>query len=97
MEAIGGTGDTLTGLLTILCGTDLKPVNAGVLAAKLNRWTGYHATPNPATQIIELIECIPQAVSSLRTTHAPGNIHGEPVRIPYPARKNSAPEKVKNH
>ncbi|MFH0725022.1 MAG: NAD(P)H-hydrate dehydratase [Pseudomonadota bacterium] len=92
MEAIGGTGDMLTGLLTVLCGTDLKPVNAGILASRLNRWTGYHATPSPATQIIELIDCIPQAVSSLRTTHTPRNIHGETVRIPYPARKYSAQE-----
>jgi ADP-dependent NAD(P)H-hydrate dehydratase / NAD(P)H-hydrate epimerase len=80
MEAIGGTGDMLTGLLTVLCGTDLKPAEAAVLAARVNRWTGYHAAPTPATHIIELIECIPQAVSSLRTAHASGNIHGESIR-----------------
>lgn len=65
MEAIGGTGDTLTGLLTVLCGTDLKPAEAAVLAAKANRWTGYYANPSPATQVTELIDKIPQALSSL--------------------------------
>ena len=50
MEVIGGTGDTLTGLLTALCGTDLKPEEAAVIATKANRWTGYYANPNPATR-----------------------------------------------
>ena len=65
MEAIGGTGDTLTGILTALCGADLKPVDAAVLAAKSNRWTGYYANPNPATQVGELIGYIPQALSKV--------------------------------
>ena len=62
MEAIGGTGDTMTGLLSALCGADLKLTDAAVLAARANRWTGYYADPNPATQVIELIEKIPQAL-----------------------------------
>ncbi|HIJ54977.1 MAG TPA: sugar kinase [Deltaproteobacteria bacterium] len=65
MEAIGGTGDTLTGLLTVLCGGDLKPANAAVLAAKANRWTGFYANPTPATQVYELIDKIPQALSKI--------------------------------
>lgn len=65
MEAIGGTGDTLTGLLTALCGADLDPVEAAVLAAKTNRWTGHYAAPNPATQVMELIDKIPQALSKV--------------------------------
>ena len=65
MEAIGGTGDTLTGLLTVLCGADFKPTNAAVLAAKANRWTGFYANPTPATQVSELIDKIPQALSKI--------------------------------
>ncbi len=64
MEAIGGTGDTLTGLLTVLC-KDFKPDEAAFIAAKANRWTGYYADPTPATQVAELIDKIPQALSKL--------------------------------
>jgi hypothetical protein len=65
MEAIGGTGDTLTGLLSVLCGTDLKPTDAAVLAARANRWMGYYGNPSPATQVAELIDNIPQALSKV--------------------------------
>ena len=65
MEAIGGTGDTLTGLLAVLCGADFKPAEAAVVAAKANRWTGYYADPSPATQVFELIDKIPQALSNI--------------------------------
>ncbi|MFH0789229.1 MAG: NAD(P)H-hydrate dehydratase, partial [Pseudomonadota bacterium] len=65
MEAIGGTGDTLTGLLTVLCGAGFTPTEAAVLAAKANRWTGTYTDPSPATQVAELIDKIPQALSNL--------------------------------
>ena len=65
MEAIGGTGDTLTGLLTILCGAGFKPAEAAVLAARANRWTGRYADPDPATQIFDLIDKIPQALKAV--------------------------------
>jgi NAD(P)H-hydrate repair Nnr-like enzyme with NAD(P)H-hydrate dehydratase domain len=62
METIGGTGDTMAGLLSVLCGADFKLTDAAVLAARVNRWTGYYADPSPATQVTELIEKIPQAL-----------------------------------
>jgi NAD(P)H-hydrate repair Nnr-like enzyme with NAD(P)H-hydrate dehydratase domain len=62
MEAIGGTGDTLTGMLTVLCGGDLQPAAAALLAASANRWTGFYARPTPATQVCQLIDTIPQAL-----------------------------------
>jgi hypothetical protein len=65
MEAIGGTGDTLTGLLSVLCGTDLKPTDAAVFTARANRWMGYYGNPSPATQVAELIDNIPQALSKV--------------------------------
>jgi hypothetical protein len=69
MEAIGGTGDTLTGLLTVLCGAGLKPAEAAVAAARANRWAGYYARPNPATQVAELIEVIPRALAGVLDDH----------------------------
>ncbi len=65
MEAIGGTGDTLTGLLTVLCGAGHTPTEAAELAARANRCSGLLADPNPATQIAELIAHIPQALSTV--------------------------------
>ena len=65
MEAIGGAGDTLTGLLTVLCGAGFNPTDAAVLAARVNRWCGCYAHPNPATQVIELIDRIPEALAVL--------------------------------
>lgn len=63
MEAIGGTGDTLTGLLAELCTAGGDLTEAAVTAARANRWTGWYDNPGPATQIIELIEKIPGALA----------------------------------
>ena len=65
MEAIGGTGDSLTGLLTALCGAGFEAIDAARLAAQTNRWTGHYANPDPATQVFELIDKIPQALSKV--------------------------------
>jgi NAD(P)H-hydrate repair Nnr-like enzyme with NAD(P)H-hydrate dehydratase domain len=62
MEAIGGTGDTLTGILAVLCGGGLEPAAAALLAASANRWTGFYAHPTPATQVFQLIDTIPRAL-----------------------------------
>ena len=62
MEAIGGTGDTLTGMLTGLCGAGFDPIDAAIVAATANRLCGSLARPTPATQVAELIEVIPQAL-----------------------------------
>ena len=76
MEAIGGTGDTLTGLLTALCGADFPITDAAVLAARINRWTGYYTDPNPATQVIDLIEKIPQALVKVLKEYRRKNTDG---------------------
>jgi hypothetical protein len=65
MEAIGGTGDTLTGLLTVLCGAGYEPAWAALLAARANRLSGSFVTPTPATQVATLIEAIPQALADV--------------------------------
>lgn len=63
MEAIGGTGDTLTGLVSVLCEAGFQITEAATLGARANRWCGHYAAPTPATQIIDLINIIPLALS----------------------------------
>ena len=69
MEAIGGTGDTLTGMLSVLCGADFTLTDAAILAARANRWSGHYAAPDPAAQVVELIEKIPQAMARVLNDH----------------------------
>ncbi|MEN8757570.1 MAG: NAD(P)H-hydrate dehydratase, partial [Desulfobacterales bacterium] len=69
MEAIGGTGDTLTGMLTVLCGAGFELTDAAILASLANRWSGHYADPSPATQVIKLIEKIPQALVKVLSEH----------------------------
>ena len=63
MEAIGGTGDTLTGMVSALIHSGMKIKQACILAARANRLAGRLAKPTPATQIEEIIEYIPQALN----------------------------------
>ncbi|MBF0202426.1 MAG: sugar kinase [Desulfamplus sp.] len=65
MEAIGGTGDTLTGIVTALVHTGMTIADAALAGAKINRLAGFYANPTPATQIIEIIRQIPAAVESI--------------------------------
>ena len=65
MEAIGGTGDTLTGIVTALIGTGMEVMKAAIIAARVNRLAGYYAKPTPATQVMEIIKHIPTACNRL--------------------------------
>lgn len=62
LEAIGGTGDTLTGILATLCAARHDPLDACLLAALTNRWIGHIARPTPATQIAEFMGALPEAL-----------------------------------
>ncbi|MEW6184408.1 MAG: NAD(P)H-hydrate dehydratase [Thermodesulfobacteriota bacterium] len=62
LEAIGGTGDTLTGIVSALIYSGMDMVSAAVLAARVNRLAGHYAKPTPATQIIDIIHQIPRAL-----------------------------------
>ena len=62
MEAIGGTGDTLTGIVSVLIDAGLNMKEAAVAAMRANRLAGRYAQPTPATQIVEIIRHIPQAL-----------------------------------
>jgi NAD(P)H-hydrate repair Nnr-like enzyme with NAD(P)H-hydrate dehydratase domain len=65
LEAIGGTGDTLTGIAVALAANGLDLETAAIMAAKVNRLAGSLALPTPATQVAEIIQHIPQALAKL--------------------------------
>jgi len=62
MEAIGGTGDTLTGIVATMIASGIEIKEAAVIAARANRLAGSFAKPTPATQIMEIIQHIPGAL-----------------------------------
>lgn len=63
LEAIGGTGDTLTGLVAALLAYGREPREACAIAARANRRAGELADPTPATQVAEIVAHLPQAVA----------------------------------
>jgi NAD(P)H-hydrate repair Nnr-like enzyme with NAD(P)H-hydrate dehydratase domain len=65
MEAIGGTGDTLTGIVTALIGTGMEVMKAATIAARVNRLAGHYAHPTPAMQVMEIVQHIPRALSEI--------------------------------
>ncbi|MBE0425920.1 MAG: sugar kinase [Nitrospirae bacterium] len=65
LEPIGGTGDTLTGIVSALIASGMEISLAAALAAKVNRLAGYHAMPTPATQVSEIIKQIPRALEDV--------------------------------
>jgi len=65
LEAMGGTGDTLTGIVSALINSGMAIERATVVAMKTNRLAGQYAQPTPATQIMEVIRYIPQALSAV--------------------------------
>lgn len=65
MEAIGGTGDTLTGIVSSLVDSGMKVAEAATLAAKVTRLAGHHVRPSPGTQVLDIIQFIPKALSEI--------------------------------
>jgi len=62
MEAIGGTGDTVTGIVAALIEAGYAIPEAAVIAATANRMAGRLARPNPATAVKDIILHIPRAL-----------------------------------
>jgi len=62
LEAIGGTGDTLTGIVSALVASGLDIPRAMVLAAKANRIAGSLAKPTVSSPISSLIDKISEAL-----------------------------------
>ncbi|MEW6387126.1 MAG: NAD(P)H-hydrate dehydratase [Thermodesulfobacteriota bacterium] len=61
LEPIGGTGDTLTGIVSALMAAGREIKAAAPLAARINRLAGALARPTPATGVEEIIRRIPEA------------------------------------
>ena len=59
LEAIGGTGDTITGLVSAFAYAELEPHEAATIAARANRMAGKFAEPTPATGVLEIIRQLP--------------------------------------
>lgn len=65
LEAIGGTGDTITGIVSALIYSGVDITDACTKAAQINRLAGELANPTPATGIAQFIPYIPEAVKKL--------------------------------
>lgn len=59
LEPIGGTGDTITGLITAFVYADMRPHEAATIAARANRMAGKLAEATPATKVYQIIKQFP--------------------------------------
>ena len=65
LEPIGGTGDTLTGIVAALTYGGYPVAEASIIAARANRIAGHLANPTPASQVAEIIKQIPKALKAV--------------------------------
>jgi NAD(P)H-hydrate repair Nnr-like enzyme with NAD(P)H-hydrate dehydratase domain len=65
LEAIGGTGDTLTGIVSALIHAGYTVEEAAVMGARVNRIAGHYAKPTPASQVIDVVTQIPKALEEI--------------------------------
>ena len=65
MEAMGGTGDSLSGIVSVLIDSGMNIRQACVVAARANRLAGRYARPTPATQVAQIIRHIPRALDEV--------------------------------
>ena len=65
LEAIGGTGDILTGLIAALTGLDHDIRRSCIMAARISRLAGQLADPDPGTQVADIIRQIPNAMKAV--------------------------------
>lgn len=69
LEPIGGTGDSLTGIVSALIAAGFAIIPAALLAARVNRVAGYLAHPTPATNLREIVNQIPAALKLVLEEH----------------------------
>jgi NAD(P)H-hydrate repair Nnr-like enzyme with NAD(P)H-hydrate dehydratase domain len=62
LEPIGGTGDSLLGIVCGFVAAGFSVEQAAVMAAKVNRLIGAFSSPNPSTKVWEMLAYIPEAV-----------------------------------
>jgi len=59
LESIGGTGDTITGLVSALVYAEMEPHEAAIIAARANRMAGKYGRVTPATKVREVVAQFP--------------------------------------
>ena len=77
LEAIGGTGDTLTGIAAALIAAGQNVPTAAIAAARVNRLAGLYADPTPGTSVGEIMAHIPRSLEEVLREMERGN---EPLR-----------------
>ncbi len=69
MEPIGGTGDSLTGIVSAFVESGMKPPEAAKLASLVNRFMGLLASPTPGWSIKDFLPFVSTAIR-----HAKGSL-----------------------
>jgi hypothetical protein len=59
LEAVGGTGDTITGLVSAFVYAGLELHQAAIVAARSNRMAGRFAEATPATRVRQIVSQLP--------------------------------------
>ena len=72
MEPIGGTGDSLTGIVSALIAGGFPIPQAAILAAKTNRIMGALKNPTPAFSIADLLPALPAALEQVLSNQNEG-------------------------
>ena len=67
LEAIGGTGDTISGMIGAFIDAGYEIADALLSAARANRQAGELAKAKPATKIREIVAALPAAIKALST------------------------------
>ena len=65
MEAIGGTGDIITGIAAALISAGWEIDKGAVVAAWTSRLAGHYSKPSLSTQVSEIINHISRALADL--------------------------------
>ena len=65
LEAIGGTGDTISGMIGAFIGSGMSHREAVIAAAKANRKAGAYARATPATKIRQIVAALPAALKDV--------------------------------
>ncbi|MCI5210581.1 MAG: sugar kinase, partial [Candidatus Electrothrix sp. ATG2] len=65
MEPIGGTGVLITGMISGLLYAGFTPLQACRIAGRANRVAGELSQPTPATQVQEILRCLPRALDKV--------------------------------
>jgi hypothetical protein len=66
MEPVGGTGDSLTGIVAALLASEKAVPEAAKLGAMINRLMGLRSDPTPAFPIEELLRFLPTALEDVQ-------------------------------